>query len=494
MGNLLKAECRELPVMALSTVNPRHPLPEDQMRVLDRSQQISASPLRLFARFTRCMIAAFRDTIEILYLRLRLRAAYRANTAPVSVLMKTWCFHGLPKGNGPDFYYGALPGQLAKRGVGCVVLWDDNRESPFASAEKDPENRYVPELGLVPLWAPIWTLWAQLSLVLAIRRVSGSSNDPEWSRFCDVAASESVSPLTLRNTLAYYVAKSAVEKWRPKAFLTLYEGQPWESLARQGVKAADQGCLNVAYQHAIVLPHSLTLSDPSPRPGELSVPDVVLSTGEVTADIIRRGHAAFQTKIVPYGSPRRVADQSVLAPQPDRRTVLVLPEGFLSESKILFDFALEAASLLPDHRFVFRTHPAFPFDGVRQYLESDPDKFANVELSTNAPIKDDFERSSALLYRGTSAVLYAVLAGLKPYYVNLAGLRPVDPLFQLEEWPESTSGVQEFCEGALNYSRRSPVDARPEWERAAAYVERYTQPVTDESIDRFVSAVGMTID
>ena len=153
-----------------------------------------------------------------------MRSAYSAQKTPASVVIKTWCFDGPPIGDAPDFYYGSLPGRLAKRGIGCVVLWDDNRESPFASARQDPESHYVPEFGLVPLWAPFWTVWTQLRSAMAIGRLSRSADEPEFSRFCDVAATESLRPLTLRNTLMYYVAKSAVERWRPKAFLTLYEG------------------------------------------------------------------------------------------------------------------------------------------------------------------------------------------------------------------------------------------------------------------------------
>ena len=48
LGNRLKAECPELPVMALSTVNPRHPLPADQMSLLDESPR-RFSPLLLGA-------------------------------------------------------------------------------------------------------------------------------------------------------------------------------------------------------------------------------------------------------------------------------------------------------------------------------------------------------------------------------------------------------------------------------------------------------------
>ena len=240
-----------------------------------------------------------------------------------------------------------------------------------------------------------------------------------------------------------------------------------------------------------MFPHCLTVTDPSPTPGEQTVPDVVLSTGEVPAEIIRAGHEEFRSTVVQFGSYRRTPDQRLEAPEPGLRAVLVLPEGFLAESKILFDFALGAASLLPDYRFVFRCHPMFGFERVRVHLREDPNAYGNVELSEGETIDADFDRSSVLLYRGTSAVLYGLLAGLKPYYVDIEGSPMVDPLFRLTGWRESTSGQEDFCEKVRNYGTTSPVEAEREWEAAARYVDRYSSAVTEESVDRFVEAVGL---
>lgn len=492
MGNQLREEFSDLPVMALSTVHPRHPLPEDQRRLLDNgSTSCRFSWAKLFIDLIRCLVAAFRDTLEILYLRFCAGFSYKNSGKSIPVVIKTWCFGGPPRGNIPDFYYGSLPSSLAKRGLDCVVLWGDERRFPSISIQKDPEGLYLPEFGLIPLWAPFWTVLTQLIAVRSISRLSRSTGDINFSKFCNVASTEILKPLTLRNTLMYYVAKSAVEKWSPKIFISLYEGQPWESVFRHGVKTANPDCLNVAYQHTILFPHSLCVREPNSITGDMSVPDVVLATGETTAEIIRVGHEAFQSTVIPFGSYRRTITQGLEVPRPELRTILVLPEGLMEESKILFDFALSAASVLPDHRFVFRCHPALGFRKILDHLREDPNQYENIELSERDSIESDFQRSSILLYRGTSAVLYGVLAGLKPYYFDFKGFLKVDPLFDLTDWRESILGVKDFSEKVQVYATISKVAAEREWEIATEFVDQYSTAVTDDAVDQFVRAVGL---
>jgi hypothetical protein len=167
---------------------------------------------------------------------------------------------------------------------------------------------------------------------------------------------------------------------------------------------------------------------------------------------------------------------SVQSVQSVAQNFLVLPEGTVSECLFLFGFALECARRLPDTRFIFRTHPVLPFDRIKGKL-SWPE---NVEVSQNPKIEDDFARAGYILYRGSSTVLYGVLAGLKPFYVSKPGEVNFDPLYELQCWRESVQSVEELI---AHYRAHT---SNADWPIARDYCSDYVLPIQDTAIDEIL--------
>jgi hypothetical protein len=448
-------------------------------------------------RWLRLMLFAVRDTLQLAFLKWRFGSwLHQALREPASVVLKTWAF-GPETWQGPaDFYYGTLPQQLGERGVRCVLLCGDARsriDPAFTQAFlRRTDVCAVPEWLLVPLWAPLAIAFRQLEAALALRRDALRMTHDRLACVSAAAVAGSLEPGTMRNNLQFYIARAAVHAWHPKAFVAFYEGQPWEMPSRHGVKTADPRCVTVGYQHTILMPSAWSVLAPSHGSWELSAPDIILCLGEITRRMMAPGHEPLRTRFVTFGTFRRDGKADRLSTlEPGRRTVLVLPEGNLPESKILFAFAMRSAEALPDHRFVFRCHPLLPFDQVRPHLDDAPERHRNVELSTRPSIADDFDQASVLLYRGSSAVLYAVLRGLKPFYLHHASTHDIDPLFELETWRERISSVEGCATALRQYMVMSAAAAEEAWRSAAAYVNAYTQPVDDASVGRFLTAIGL---
>ena len=502
----VRRRCRRGIVLGMSLLNPRHPLSSDQARLLEVLQKGGTYPVRLPSlavlawRAVRLVAFAMRDTILLAVLRARFAPRLlQMMREPAPVVLKTWAF-GPETWNGPaDFYYGTLSQQLRERGVSCVLLCGDARsriDPAFTRAFLQRRDvRAVPEWLLVPLWAPLVTACRQLAAALSLRRLASRADDHRVACVASAASVGCLDPSTMRNNLQCDIARTAVRAWKPNAFVAFYEGQPWELPSRHGVKAADPQCLTVGYQHTIIMPYAWSVLAPSHGSWERSAPDLILCLGEVTRRMMAPGHAPLGTRLVTFGTFRRAGGADRLsAPEPSRRTILVLPEGNLPESTILFQFAMRAAEALPDHRFLFRTHPLLPFDQVRPHLDDSPDRHPNIELSTRPSIDEDFDRASVVLYRGSSAVLYAVLRGLKPLYLHDARTHDIDPLFELTTWRERTGSVEVFAAVLRQYATMSASAAQEAWRSAAEYVNAYTQPVDDAAITRFLDAVGLGPD
>lgn len=508
----VRRRCRYLAVLGTSTLHPRHSLPADHLQLMEAlagggalgsqpaagrsADHVPPSLLLIALWWGRCALFACRETLGLLWLKGRYRAALRRlQQEPADVVMKSWCFSPESFEGSSDFYYGTVPHQLQARGMTCLLLHGDTRErndGAFMRAIlQGGPVRTVPEWLLVPLWAPLVTVIRQLVAALALRRLARRAAARPLARVAAAACRNSLQPITTRNTLLFDIARVAVKIWRAKVFVTLYEGQPWEQPAWHGAKAANPACVTVGYQHTVVMPHSLSLLSPNHGSWELSTPDVVLCLGEATQQMMAPGHRPHGSRLIPFGTPRRTANRpAVCGPQPGRRTILVVPEtGVPREARLMFNFAMGAARRLPEYRFIFRCHPFAPFPVVQPHLEADPADLPNVEVSTR-PISEDFARCSAVLYRGSSSVLYAVLHGLKPIYLEDATYPDVDPLFNMEGWRERVASPEEL-ERVLRRVDAQDGEATAQWRRAAAYVEAYARPVTDAAIDRFLDAVGL---
>jgi hypothetical protein len=171
-------------------------------------------------------------------------------------------------------------------------------------------------------------------------------------------------------------------------------------------------------------------------------------------------------------------------------TFLVLPEGIELECIHLFEFALECARRLPDARFVFRTHPVLPFERLESKLRGYHPVPSNVEVSRDRSIEDDFTRAAYLLYRGSSTVIYAILAGLKPFYIARPNEMDIDPLYELSEWREYVHSVDDLIPRYRSHRAQAGKNSIAEWQRARDYCDGYVQPIREDAIDKMIELAG----
>lgn len=470
-------------------------------RANSRREQDARDSVRIFGPLLWRFIGYVAYSVRLFLSLVRLRWHFREEINALrqqrfDIVAKTWCFGPERSPDGRDFYYGDMQRRLADRGVRMLFLCGDvsgTDRKVFAKAHISSSGLCrLPELCLVPPFAVIRMAFEQLAAWISLRRIATKASDPLIKRVSLYASRDCLSRQGMFGGLYYSIGKKAVKTWRPQAFITLYEGHGWEKCAWWGAKDADRSCKSVGYQHTVLFASRISLLRPHLDRREYSVPDVVLCTGDETKRMMLPGYLRQQSRLITFGSFRRDSEGGVgAAPKPGKRTVLVLPEGVASEAKLLFDAAIQAASLLLDHRFIFRCHPELPFHRIRPHLNGAPEDHPNIEISNHNSIAEDFARSSVVLSRGSSAVLYAVLRGLKPVYLHDDRHDDIDPLFELTSWRECVSSAREMEQVLRRYAAQTTDCAFEEWRSAAEYVSAYTMPVDVASIDRFLAAVAL---
>lgn len=486
----------EIPVLVIPWLHLKHPIHPVQESLLNGSPQGSSPGLweRLMGSVRLFGYAAYLSLrlLQMKFLFRRELALLRGQR--FQLVAKTWVFHADPLGKirDRDFYYGDLQNRLKERGVRLLLLAADpmgenwgarpSREGPSGSGGR------IPEACLIPLGSPFRLAFRQGRLSSRVARRAETMENPLMKKVALRVSRELLSSELLPAGLCFWVGEEAVKRFRPAAFITLYEGHGWEQALFQGIKSQNPACRTVGYQHSVLLRYHLALLRAQQASEELR-PDVVLCLGPRTLHFLRQSHP--KSILIPFGSLRQTGRQTgPRSPSPQKKTVLVLPEGFLEEERLLFEAALEAAAQLLDHRFIFRCHPCLPFHQVRPYLKKDPDSLPNVEVSDRSAIEEDFERSSVVLYRGTAAVFQGVLGGLKPIYLEVPGGRDIDPLFELAGWKERVPGGLPLLRCLQRYGGEGP-EALGGWEEAAEYVRSYTLGVGESALDRFLETVGV---
>ena len=498
----LKLHCPDVAVLAIPWVHMRHPIHPAQQELMEEvlsegrlvKTQRKIGFLVGAGRVGLCLLYAAHLTVRILRWRVCMRREIQAlKRQPFDLIAKTWISSSgsHPSVNGHDFYYGDLQERLKKRRLRMLLLFGDlstrNRPAHFRPLISTAYPWRLPELCLVPPTAPFQMLFYQVLSALRLRRFAAEVQDPLIRWIVHRARRDILSRQIIPTGLYYWIGKSACRSWKPKAFMTLYEGQPWEMLLRRGVKEADPHCQTIGYQHTVVMPHSFALLSPGKRSRELPAPDLVLCLGEISRKTISPGHQAQGTRLINFGTFRRILKGAAPSgPRPHLRTVLVVPEGVVQETRLLFNFAMEAAARLPDYRFIFRCHPMYPLDVMRPHLERSPEGIPNVMPSNGHSLEEDCARSSLVLYRGSSTVLYAILNGLKPIYLKDNQPLCVDPLYQMEGWREQISSLEELERALRSYEITREDQAVSQWRKALAYVDAYAAPVNDESMDQLV--------
>ncbi len=65
-------------------------------------------------------------------------------------------------------------------------------------------------------------------------------------------------------------------------------------------------------------------------------------------------------------------------------------------------------------------------------------------MLSQATLEEDIARCRWALYRGTTAVVQAVVAGLCPIYLQLPGEMTIDLLYELKDWRVKVATISDF--------------------------------------------------
>jgi len=370
------------------------------------------------------------------------------------------------RSNSDDFYFGDIPEKLAAHGYSvAIALINHSGKSATPISDLWEKSRVTRIILFDSL-----SLYDEIVLYKRLRkesnrlraeamRQSGSLERMVYLRSAEEALSSgALGALRLASQIRRLVAQTCA-----KTVVITHEGHSWERTVIATARMANPSVRCIGYQHAAVfrLQHALRRNLSS----EYN-PDQIVTAGLAGKKQLDASPRLQNIPITILGSNRAISQTKRTWPtkRPIKKRIgkgtvcLVLPEGIPSECQILFNFSIACSKKFPNIRFIWRLHPIVNFQKLRH---------RNCELKKLPPsisisgdsLVNDFAKSDVLLYRGSTAAVQAIAAGLQPIYLQAKKELSIDPLHEINNYITKIKNIQEFGK-AINIAKRKSGEGR----------------------------------
>jgi len=214
-------------------------------------------------------------------------------------------------------------------------------------------------------------------------------------------------------------------KYKPKFVFLTFEGHSWERLIINHIRKKFPNIIIISYQFSILTKYSSSIYL---NLGKKFKPDIILTSGNYTKNKFIK-NLDPKIKYINIGSNKY---SSIKLKKSKRADVLVIPEGFNSETIKMLQFTISAASYFKNKKFIFRFHPMVDQNFFFKYFSINKKEIPKNLIFSKKKFIDDVNISKYIIYRGSAASIQALSLGKVPIYYQLPGEINIDPLFMLK--------------------------------------------------------------
>jgi hypothetical protein len=372
-----------------------------------------------------------------------------------------------------DFYFGSVPTSLANRSKNVLIVLLNHSlvRTKILSRKWNGEN--VPRILLtkkITLAKSIQIYMQMLKTSFDLWKQSFYTLDGLNKRVAAKAAVEALSAGTFANMRLEWQIASIVKKYEPSNLIVTYEGHAYERMIFHAAHRTNPKIFCLGYQHSALfrLQHSFRRMLNEQFNFNALLTSSLYVKKKLLNESIMKG-----AQIEVLGSNRGIEVHQEKKFD-NSNYCLVIPEGFFEECEVLFGYSLSIAKELPEMSFIWRLHPSISFEQLKAKNKLFQCLPLNIILSDKS-LDDDIKRSSIALYRGTTAVVKAVPAGLLPVYLRASNNEmTIDPLYAIEKGKLVVGSTSDFI--ALFKSMYSIKIYREQTEEIRQFCKNFFDP------------------
>lgn len=360
-------------------------------------------------------------------------------------------------GEETDFYYDKTACQLVDQGLSVTIALINYTEVSPVNLARSWKQSKVPRVIFNPVlaFADECKLYKRVSIAARhLRSITPLQfNNLERKIMAraaiEVSSGASVSALRMGEQV-----KALVARLQPKAIMVTYEGHSWERIAFAAARSISPRIRCIGYQHATLFNQQHALQR---QLASKYNPNTILTSGNVAQTLLQKNPQLQGLNIKTMGSNRSFLRQPMrLGPsnKGEFLVCLVIPEGIMSECNLLFGFALECARLVPGVKFIWRIHPSMSYEELAKKNKIFRNLPSNIILSENT-LGEDINQSHWALYRGSTAIVQAVVSGLRAIYLHCPGEISIDTLFEVSDLHATVVNPKDFKVLISNFNKNN---------------------------------------
>jgi len=306
-----------------------------------------------------------------------------------------------------DFYFGNLEQISFENGLTTeTVLINHCKANANDSHKIKKRNTTILSSYLSPL--------EEIKLVIKLVQASFSLPKVGEKNFDFSAKYAQFDRNSIANTRIHDQIRDAIYRFNPKIIIHTFEGHGWERMICQTAHLQPGLVKVIGYHHAVLFPGPRAMNF---KYGQGADPDIILMSGDSTARAFVEQSEFSQEEVSVMGSLKHVSKDAKVPLVKIKDSCLIVPEGDISEVRIMAESGLKIASLLPSVNFILRLHPLLTDEKVRKLIPKLNQLPKNFSFS-NMDLNTDISKASWILYRASSVVLSGLSRGVRPIYIN----------------------------------------------------------------------------
>ena len=317
-----------------------------------------------------------------------------------------------------DFYFGKLINKLKKNNYNTCTVFRNFTSYPSKDVFKKNKNFFRSNIILsksLNFFQEIILISKIFITYLNLKKLE-ISNSKE-SIFFQNKNLLKFSGSVYNNLKLLFQFDEVISNFNPKFIFLTLEGHSWERVLINHIRTKYSNIVIISYQFSILTKHSSSIYL---NLGKNFSPDIILTSGNYSKKEIKK-KLDLKIKYINIGSnkfyPANLKEKK-------NSNILIIPEGFNSETLKMLEFTIEAAKILKNKIFIFRFHPMIDKNFFFQNFS------INLIFSKNTFLQD-IKETKYVIYRGSAASIQALSSGSIPIYFKFQNEINIDPLFMM---------------------------------------------------------------
>ncbi len=377
-----------------------------------------------------------------------------------------------------DFFYGDIQKRLGIEKIQSLNIYINHTDKNYNYFKFNKKSIILPKYLNIFLEIKIFT-----KLLLNISKLNYKNYkkiNTLKKNFLKRAKIEMISPESCRNLRLSYQFDKAIKHLKPKLIIFTFEGHAWERNLIYAAKKFNKKIKCFGYNHSIVSENQYSMKKIYPS---CFNPDKIFVSGKVALKQLKKSDVGNKIQISILGS-NRTFKSKIKSGIKDKKICLVIPEGIRSEVLKMLELIINASKIKHNIKFIFRLHPIINLENILSSNKNKESYSKNIFFS-NKSFEDDLKKSSYVLYRGSTAVIAAVQAGLYPIYFHKKNEIRIDPLIEIAKSRKEIENETQL----INLINSNENFVSNDLKRLVKYSNNYYEDFKQSEIDKLINNI-----